>query len=96
MLVREMLILIIQIVKERRFCGLTNAESVRRELIYKLAAGDATHSQILKSLPRDLSKLSGIKEILDSVASYSHPNSVNQVFYFVPFFSFCCNKLSGY
>jgi hypothetical protein len=74
-----MLILIIQIVKERRFCGLTTAESLKRELIYKLSIGDATHSQLVKSLPRDLSKFDKLQDVLDAVAAYSNPSGINQV-----------------
>ncbi|KAI9116015.1 hypothetical protein K1719_012945 [Acacia pycnantha] len=80
-LVREMLTLLIQIVKERRFCGLSTSESLRRELIYKLAIGDATHSQLVKSLPRDLSKFGQLQEILDTVAVYSNPSGYNQGMY---------------
>ncbi|PQQ09991.1 E3 ubiquitin-protein ligase PRT6 isoform X1 [Prunus yedoensis var. nudiflora] len=77
-LVQEMLTLIIQIVKERRFCGLTKAESLKRELIHKLAIADATHSQLVKSLPHDLSKFDQLPEILDTVAAYSNPSGFNQ------------------
>ncbi|XP_020227351.1 E3 ubiquitin-protein ligase PRT6 isoform X1 [Cajanus cajan] len=80
-LVQEMLTLIIQIVKERRFCGLTTAESLKRELIYKLSIGDATHSQLVKSLPRDLAKFEQPQDILDSVAVYSNPSGFNQGMY---------------
>ncbi|XP_050384189.1 E3 ubiquitin-protein ligase PRT6 [Argentina anserina] len=77
-LVQEMLTLIIQIIKERRFCGLTKAESVKRELIHKLSIADATHSQLVKSLPRDLTKFDQLNEILDTVAVYSNPSGFNQ------------------
>ncbi|KAJ4970512.1 hypothetical protein NE237_003611 [Protea cynaroides] len=77
-LVQEMLTLIIQIVKERRFCGLSTAESLQRELVYKLAIGDATHSQLVKSLPPDLSKSDQIQKILDAVAVYSNPSGMKQ------------------
>ncbi|KAK7339642.1 hypothetical protein VNO77_20320 [Canavalia gladiata] len=80
-LVQEMLTLIIQIVKERRFCGLSTAESLKRELIYKLSIGDATHSQLVKSLPRDLSKFEQLQDILDKVAVYSNPSGFNQGMY---------------
>lgn len=80
-LVQEMLTLLIQIVKERRFCGLSTSESLRRELIYKLAIGDATHSQLVKSLPRDLSKFEQLQEVLDAVAVYSNPSGFNQGMY---------------
>lgn len=83
-LVQEMLTLIMQIVQERRFSGLTPAENLKRELVQKLAIGDATHSQLVKSLPRDLSKYDQLQEILDSVAVYSNPSGFNQVC-FVPY-----------
>ncbi|KAI3474097.1 hypothetical protein Pfo_028885 [Paulownia fortunei] len=80
-LVAEMLTLLIQIVNERRFCGLTNSECLQRELVYKLSIGDATHSQLVKSLPRDLSKVDELQEVLDTVAEYSHPSGITQGMY---------------
>ncbi|XWS67070.1 hypothetical protein CRYUN_Cryun05aG0254900 [Craigia yunnanensis] len=80
-LVQEMLTLIMQILQERRFCGRNTADSLKRELIYKLAIGDATHSQLVKSLPRDLSKFDQLQEILDRVAVYSNPSGFNQGMY---------------
>ncbi|KAM3288078.1 E3 ubiquitin-protein ligase PRT6 [Capsicum chacoense] len=80
-LVQEMLTLIIQIVKERRFCGLTSSECLRRELVYRLSISDATHSQLVKSLPRDLAKIDKFQEILDRIATYSNPSGINQGMY---------------
>ncbi|XP_022745018.1 E3 ubiquitin-protein ligase PRT6-like isoform X2 [Durio zibethinus] len=80
-LVQEMLTLIMQILQERRFCGRNTADSLKRELIYKLAIGDATHSELVKSLPRELSKLDQLQEILDRVAVYSSPSGFNQGMY---------------
>ncbi|XP_031102805.1 E3 ubiquitin-protein ligase PRT6 [Ipomoea triloba] len=80
-LVQEMLTLIIQIVKERRFCGLTSSECLQRELLYRLSIGDATRSQLVKSLPRDLSKIDKLQEVLDSIAVYSNPSGTNQGMY---------------
>ncbi|KAH6824842.1 hypothetical protein C2S53_010917 [Perilla frutescens var. hirtella] len=80
-LVAEMLTLLIQIVKERRFCGLTTAECLQRELVYKLSIGDATRSQLVKSLPRDLSKVDELQEVLDRVADYSNPSGMTQGMY---------------
>ncbi|KAL3623063.1 hypothetical protein CASFOL_031879 [Castilleja foliolosa] len=80
-LVADMLTLIIQIVKERRFCGLTTAECLQRELVYKLSIGDSTRSQLVKSLPRDLSKVDELQEVLDKVAEYSHPSGMTQGMY---------------
>lgn len=74
-----MLTLIIQIVKDRRFSGLTTTENLQRELICKLVIGDATHSQLVKSLPRDLSKVDQLQQVLDTVAVYSNPSGMKQV-----------------
>ncbi|CAG7878730.1 unnamed protein product [Brassica rapa] len=77
-LVQEMLALLIQILQERRFCGLSTAESLRREIICKLATGDFTRSQLVKSLPRDLSKSDELQEVLDNVSDYCNPSGMNQ------------------
>ncbi|TVU21867.1 hypothetical protein EJB05_31538 [Eragrostis curvula] len=77
-LMQEMLTFIIQLVKERRFCGFSTADNLKRELIYKLAIGDATHSQIMKSLPRDLSSSDELQNVLDSLAVYSNPSGMKQ------------------
>nr|XP_010937621.1 E3 ubiquitin-protein ligase PRT6 isoform X1 [Elaeis guineensis]XP_010937623.1 E3 ubiquitin-protein ligase PRT6 isoform X1 [Elaeis guineensis] len=77
-LVQEMLTLIIQIVKERRFSGLSLVENLKRELVYKLATGDATHSQLVKALPRDLSKSNQLQNVVDMLAVYSNPSGMKQ------------------
>uniref|UniRef100_A0A7N0VB90 E3 ubiquitin-protein ligase n=1 Tax=Kalanchoe fedtschenkoi TaxID=63787 RepID=A0A7N0VB90_KALFE len=77
-LVKEMLSLLIQIVKERRFCGSSIEESLKRELIRRLAIGDATRSQLFKALPPDLKINNKFSDILDDVASYSNPSGFNQ------------------
>ncbi|KAI3787070.1 hypothetical protein L1987_41256 [Smallanthus sonchifolius] len=77
-LVEEMLNLIIQIVKERRFCGLTTTQFLQRELIYKLSTGNATHSELVNSLPCDLRKVDQLQQVLDTVAEYSYPSGTKQ------------------
>lgn len=77
-LVQEMLTLIIQIIKERRFSGFSTAECLQRELVYKLSIGNAPRSQLTKSLPRDLYKAEKFQETLDGVADYSNPSGINQ------------------
>ncbi|KAJ0560472.1 putative carboxypeptidase U transcription factor interactor and regulator Znf-B family [Helianthus annuus] len=80
-LVQEMLNLIIQILKERRFCGLTTAQCLQRELIYKLSSGNATHSELANSLPRDLSNVDQLQQVLDTVAEYTYPSGTKQGMY---------------
>ncbi|KAL5229199.1 hypothetical protein ABZP36_017464 [Zizania latifolia] len=77
-LMQEMLTFLIQLVKERRFCGLSTSENLRRELIYKLAVVDPTRSQIVKSLPRALSTSDQLQNVLDSLAIYSSPSGMKQ------------------
>ncbi|XP_074582392.1 E3 ubiquitin-protein ligase PRT6 [Curcuma longa] len=77
-LVNEMLTLILQIVKERCFSGLSTVDHLKREVIYKLSVGDATHSQVQKALPRDLSKSDQVQNILDTLATYSNPSGMKQ------------------
>ncbi|XP_020580715.1 E3 ubiquitin-protein ligase PRT6 [Phalaenopsis equestris] len=77
-LVQEMLTLFIRIVKERRFCGSSTAANLQRELVYRLAIGDATHSQLVKSLPRDLSKSDKLQNAVDLLAVYSNPSGMKQ------------------
>ena len=78
-MVQEMLALLIQILQERRFCGLSTTESLRKEIIFNLATKDFTHSQLVKSLPRDLSKSDELQEVLDDVSVFSNPSGMNQV-----------------
>ncbi|GAB2263939.1 hypothetical protein Droror1_Dr00026073 [Drosera rotundifolia] len=77
-LVQEMLTLIIQIIKERRFCGLSVSENLQRELVCRLAVGDATHSQLVNSLPPEISKSHQLQEIVDKIAKYSKPSQFRQ------------------
>lgn len=78
-LVDEMLTLIIQIVKERSFSGRSLVDRLKGEMIYKLAVGDATRSQVVKALPRDLAKSDQVQTVLDTLATYSIPSSMKQV-----------------
>ncbi|KAF8704993.1 hypothetical protein HU200_031244 [Digitaria exilis] len=93
-LMQEMLTFLIQLVKERHFCGLSTADNLKRELIYKLAIGDATHSQIKKSLPRDLSSSDQLQNVLDSLAVYSNPSGMKQGKYVLR--KSCWNELDLY
>lgn len=81
MLVQEMLTFLIQLVKERRYCGLSAVANLKREIIHKLCIGDVTHSQLVKSLPRDLSKNKNLQQVLDSLAVYSNPSGMKQVYF---------------
>lgn len=81
MLVQEMLTFLIQLVKERQYCGLSTVDNLKREIIYKLCTSDVTRSQLVKSLPRDLSKNENLQQVLDSLAVYSNPSGMKQVYF---------------
>lgn len=85
-LMQEMLVLIIQIIQERRFSGLSPIENLKRELVHKLAVGDTTRSQLVKSTPHELSKVDQFQEILDTVAAYSNPSGFHQVLLWLTIF----------
>lgn len=78
MLAQEMLALIIRIVAERGFCGLSPKETLKKELIRKLSVGDATRSQLLKALPPRLSDNKDLQNTLDTIAIYAHPSGMQQ------------------
>ncbi len=64
---------------ERGFCGLTTVEALRRELVQRLAVGDATHSSLLKALPPRLQDNKHVQECLDAVAAFRSPSGMQQV-----------------
>lgn len=78
-LAQELLVLIIRLVSERGFCGLTEVEALRRELVQRLAVGDATHSALLKALPPRLQESKHVQDCLNAVASYRNPSGMQQV-----------------
>ncbi|KAL3679047.1 hypothetical protein R1sor_022003 [Riccia sorocarpa] len=77
-LAQEFLALLIRICTERGFCGLTEKESLRRELVQRLAVGDATHSSLIKALPRRLQGSKYLHEVLRAVAAYRNPSGMQQ------------------
>ncbi|KAG0593011.1 hypothetical protein KC19_1G298000 [Ceratodon purpureus] len=77
-LAQELLILLIRLVSERGFCGLTEKDALRRELVQRLAVGDATHSYLLKALPPRLQDSKHLQECLDAVATYCNPSGMQQ------------------
>jgi hypothetical protein len=78
-LAQEFLALLIRLVSERGFCGLTTVEALRRELVQRLAVGDATHSSLLKALPPRLQDNKHVQECLDAVAAFRSPSGMQQV-----------------
>lgn len=78
-LAQEFIVLLIRLCAERGFCGLSPVEALRRELVQRLAVGDATHSSLIKALPRRLINSKHLDECLNSVAVYRNPSGMQQV-----------------
>eukprot|EP00850_Spirogloea_muscicola_P019997 SM000205S06204 [mRNA] locus=s205:3198:12812:+ [translate_table: standard] len=74
----DLLCFLIRLVSERSLCGLSTEQSVRRELVQRLAAGDATHSTLLESLPQQLADSPLVTPCLEQVAEYSMPRGLEQ------------------
>ncbi|KAM7275823.1 hypothetical protein ACFE04_017689 [Oxalis oulophora] len=94
-LVKEMLTLIIHILQERGYCGLTSSESLKRDLICILANKDSTYNELLEQFPIELSKHQHqhhFKEILETIAIYSSPCDNNQVQFLCPM----CRHLANF
>ena len=70
---------------------------VQRELVQRLAAGDATHSTLVNSMPRRYPEtlLQRVPEILRHVADYRTPSGVDQGRYGVNCEFDCEVKLIG-
>ncbi|KAM7255782.1 hypothetical protein ACFE04_011523 [Oxalis oulophora] len=79
-LVTEMLTLIIQILQERRFCGLTISQILKKELIYKLAIEDTNFWKLVKAVPRDLSQIDQLKEFFDATVIFTGPSAFKDMF----------------
>lgn len=77
-LAQHMLAFLIRLVVERGFCGFSATQACRRELIKRLAVSDATHSQLMKSLPPRLHENKHWQEALCSVATYYKPSGMQQ------------------
>ncbi|XP_024382980.1 E3 ubiquitin-protein ligase PRT6 isoform X2 [Physcomitrium patens] len=77
-LAQELLVLMIRLVSERGFCGITEVDAIRRDLVWRLAVGDATHSVLLKALSPRLRGSKHVQEILNSVATYRNPSGMQQ------------------
>ncbi|KAJ7515845.1 hypothetical protein O6H91_22G030900 [Diphasiastrum complanatum] len=77
-LAQGLLVLCIQVVSERGFCGLSMEESLRRELVQRLAIGDAAHSSLVKALPPRMQDNNHLQKTLDAIAIYLKPSGMQQ------------------
>ncbi|XP_041866018.1 E3 ubiquitin-protein ligase UBR2 isoform X2 [Melanotaenia boesemani] len=83
-LIEEMLHLIIMIVGERYVAGVGQVEpfdEVRREIIHQLSIRPMAHSELVKALPENGNKETGLERVIDSVASFKKPGVTGRGLY---------------
>ncbi|XP_015255763.1 PREDICTED: E3 ubiquitin-protein ligase UBR2 [Cyprinodon variegatus] len=72
-LIEEMLHLIIMVVGERYVPGVGQVdplEEVRREIVHQLSIRPMAHSELVKALPENGNRETGLERVIDSVASF--------------------------
>ncbi|XP_021115463.1 E3 ubiquitin-protein ligase UBR2 isoform X5 [Heterocephalus glaber] len=83
-LIEEMLYLIIMLVGERFIPGVgqVNAtEEIKREIIHQLSIKPMAHSELVKSLPEDENKETGMENVIETVAHFKKPGLTGRGMY---------------
>ncbi|XP_045150705.1 E3 ubiquitin-protein ligase UBR2 [Echinops telfairi] len=83
-LIEEMLYLIIMLVGERFNLGVgqvSATEEIKREIIHQLSIRPMAHSELVKSLPEDENKETGMESVIDSVAHFRKPGLTGRGMY---------------
>ncbi|KAM4729976.1 LOW QUALITY PROTEIN: E3 ubiquitin-protein ligase UBR2 [Anableps anableps] len=83
-LIEEMLHLIIMVVGERYVPGVGQVEpldEVRREILHQLSIRPMAHSELVKALPENGNKETGLERVIDSVASFKKPGVTGRGLY---------------
>uniref|UniRef100_A0A3Q4AZ78 E3 ubiquitin-protein ligase n=1 Tax=Mola mola TaxID=94237 RepID=A0A3Q4AZ78_MOLML len=83
-LIEEMLHLIIMVVGERYVSGVGQVEpfdEVRREIIHQLSIRPMAHSELVKALPENGNKETGLERVIDSVGSFKKPGVTGRGLY---------------
>ncbi|XP_065769332.1 E3 ubiquitin-protein ligase UBR2 isoform X4 [Muntiacus reevesi] len=83
-LIEEMLYLIIMLVGERFSPGVgqVNAtDEIKREIIHQLSIKPMAHSELVKSLPEDENKETGMESVIEAVAHFKKPGLTGRGMY---------------
>ncbi|XP_043917807.1 E3 ubiquitin-protein ligase UBR2 isoform X2 [Protopterus annectens] len=83
-LIEEMLHLIIMIVGERFVPGVgqvSAADEIEREIIHQLCIRPMAHSELVKTLPEDENKETGMENVIERVASFKKPGLTGKGLY---------------
>ncbi|XP_068089086.1 E3 ubiquitin-protein ligase UBR2 isoform X1 [Hyperolius riggenbachi] len=83
-LIEEMLHLIIMIVGER-FCPgvgqVSVTEEIKREIVHQLSIRPMAHSELVKALPEDENKETGMEQVIETIASFKKPGLTGRGLY---------------
>ncbi|KAG8443710.1 hypothetical protein GDO86_009037 [Hymenochirus boettgeri] len=83
-LIEEMLHLIIMIVGERFYPGVGQVsvtEEIKREIIHQLSIRPMAHSELVKALPEDENKETGMENVIETIASFKKPGLTGRGLY---------------
>ncbi|KAM9365047.1 LOW QUALITY PROTEIN: E3 ubiquitin-protein ligase UBR2 [Pholidichthys leucotaenia] len=83
-LIEEMLHLIIMVVGERYVPGVGQVEpldEIRREIIHQLSIRPMAHSELVKALPENGNKETGLERVINVVASFKKPGVTGRGLY---------------
>ncbi|XP_023182974.1 E3 ubiquitin-protein ligase UBR2 isoform X2 [Xiphophorus maculatus] len=83
-LIEEMLHLVIMVVGERYVPGVGQVEpldEVRREILHQLCIRPMAHSELVKGLPENGNKETGLERVIDSIASFRKPGVTGRGLY---------------
>lgn len=83
-LIEEMLYLIIMLVGERFSPGvgqINATDEIKREIIHQLSIKPMAHSELVKSLPEDENKETGMESVIEAVAHFKKPGLTGRGMY---------------
>ncbi|XP_041722955.1 E3 ubiquitin-protein ligase UBR2-like isoform X3 [Coregonus clupeaformis] len=83
-LIEEMLHLIMMVVGERFEAGVGQVEGcdqIKREIIHQLCIRPMAHSELVKALPENENKETGMERVIDCVASFKKPGVTGRGLY---------------
>ncbi|XP_051008809.1 E3 ubiquitin-protein ligase UBR2 isoform X1 [Acomys russatus] len=83
-LIEEMLYLIIMLVGERFSPGVgqvSATDEIKREIVHQLSIKPMAHSELVKSLPEDENKETGMESVIEAVAHFKKPGLTGRGMY---------------
>ncbi|GAM20420.1 hypothetical protein SAMD00019534_035950 [Acytostelium subglobosum LB1] len=69
---------LIMVSTNKTMSGMTTQEIIRKELVHRLCLGDATHSQLTRTIKRTLATHPDFDKILNDIAIFQNPQKTEQ------------------